>query len=68
LRDGSIFLDSESRSASAALFVQGIAMRISWQDMESAVYQRGHARFRTEGTARRRSRVFPRAGPFRWGL
>jgi hypothetical protein len=42
---GSIFLDSEIRSTSTALFVQGIPMRISQQDMGSAVYQRGHARF-----------------------
>ena len=40
---GSNSLDSESRSASAVLFVQGISMRISRQDMGSTVYQRGHA-------------------------
>jgi len=38
----SIFLDSEDHSASAVLFVKGIPMPISQQDMGSAVYQSGH--------------------------
>ena len=41
----SISLDSDRRSASAALFVQGISTPISRQDMGSAVYHRGYAKF-----------------------
>jgi hypothetical protein len=37
----SIFLDSEDRSPSASLFVQGISTRIPRQDMGSAVHQGG---------------------------
>jgi hypothetical protein len=42
---GLCYLDSECRSTSAALFVQGISMEIPQQDMGSVVYQGSHAGF-----------------------
>ena len=50
--------DSEIRSASAALFVQGMPLRISQQDMGSAVYQRGHASLKRETRPNQASRGF----------
>jgi hypothetical protein len=54
------FLDSDSevRSPSAALFVQVMPMRISQQDMGSAVYQRGHASLNRETAPNQASRGF----------
>src|SRR5438270_3635786 len=44
LRDGSVFLGSESRSASATLCVQATLVRIPRQDIGSVVYQSRHVR------------------------
>lgn len=63
---GSIFLDSENRSASAALFVQDSSMPISRQDLESAVYQRGYGRSDRGSNRTARRRGFWSREPFRW--
>ena len=62
----SIFLDSEIRSASAVLFVQGIPLRIPQQDLGSSVYHRGHARFSRENKPIRASRGFLSVEHPRW--